>query len=419
MHRHRRAQALLSRRVGGRRWLPAFTVLVTLAVVLSVVSASPGSAVALPGLASGVATAAGPRVVITGSGDAQSAEVHAFSLQVEMGPTGESPTGQVSIDFGSGMRVSGTVTCASTRQNFAVLGVRPDARAVPQPDANPPNFAGWFVGVVDNGNPGDVGPDDITLAQTTSLPTTCTEPYTALTGLVPIGSGDISITAVPTVSTTRFVDKAWKDFAFSGFPSVAQEQFLGAGLDAGGSRRTLVAQLASSPQWLGWIVDNLYIFTLNRGADLAGRQYWIGEIQAGRQTVATTAANFYASSEYFGGFGGGRLSTWVQDLYQRLLHRTADDGGLAFWIGEAQANGRLSVTARFYESPESRHARVDALYLYFLGRPSDPGSADYWAARILNEGDLVVTTELAASPEYYTLTHTFRCCLFPYIMPAS
>src|SRR5690606_18454293 len=106
------------------------------------------------------------------------------------------------------------------------------------------------------------------------------------------------------------------------------------------------------------------------------------------------------SNEYFQGIGGGSGESWVRDLYTKLLGRPADQGGLAYWVGQIAAAGRPSVAYRFYQSSESCRARVTLLYHELLHRDPDAGGLTYWAGRVAAQGDIALAKFLAGSSEY-------------------
>src|SRR5262249_18737382 len=97
---------------------------------------------------------------------------------------------------------------------------------------------------------------------------------------------------------------------------------------------------------------------------------------------------------------------FVDELYRRLLDRTADPGGRSFWIRTLAAGAdRGVVAAVFANSAEGRGVLVDDLYQAILHRAADPaGRAAAVQALLagLSEADLAVI--LATSPEY-TATH--------------
>lgn len=171
--------------------------------------------------------------------------------------------------------------------------------------------------------------------------------------------------------------------------------------------------LANSPAWVNAIVNQFYLDTLGRTGDPGGVSYWSGQISSRKKTVAEVAANFYASDEYFNGqYGKSNLTTWVTDLYSKILTRDPDSG-VSYWVSmvSVHANpnafaGRVWVAYNFYQSQESREKRVTDLYLKLLHRGPDPGGRAFWATRILSTGDIALAVDLASSDEYYSRAHT-------------
>lgn len=118
--------------------------------------------------------------------------------------------------------------------------------------------------------------------------------------------------------------------------------------------------------------------------------------------MAQVAARFYASEEYFEGLGGGSVGTWIDDLYLKILGRTSDAPGRAFWVGETARTSRAAVALRFYQSGESARTRVTGLYQALLGRAPEASGLEFWAGRVVTNGDLELAVSLASSAEYVT-----------------
>ncbi len=215
------------------------------------------------------------------------------------------------------------------------------------------------------------------------------------------------VTAAAYTADESFVIAAYHDF-LGRAPSSAELSATVSALGGGASRDSVVSGLANSMEWVSQVVTRFYLDTLGRPADPGGLSYWVGLIRSGRLSVAQTAAAFYASDEYFSGIGGGTLSSWVTDLYTKVLQRSAaqDPAGLAYWVGVAQTHGRTTVAYAIYQSLESRLDRVNGLYQQLLGRPAEPAGLTYWAGQLSALGDVVLACNLADSAEYYTSAHT-------------
>lgn len=202
--------------------------------------------------------------------------------------------------------------------------------------------------------------------------------------------------ADPRTPAESFVTAALADF-LGAEPTEEQVAAAVTQVEASG-KPTFLRSLTTSEAWLGAIVDGLYQDTLGRPADDAGAAFWVGRLRAG-WSVARVAASLYASPEYDDGLGGDD-SSWVTDLYTKILGRTPDDGGLAYWTAETRRRGRGIVALRFYQSDESARTRVTGLYRDLLGRDPEPGGVAYWSRRVVGEGDLTLAVHLAHSAEY-------------------
>lgn len=204
----------------------------------------------------------------------------------------------------------------------------------------------------------------------------------------------------------NFVRLAYSDFLDRPATN-AEVQFWASEIRAGRATQASLAQtLSQSDEWIRTVIRRFYLDTLGREPDPAGYQFWITQARMG-MPVADIGAFFYGSDEYFRGFGRGSNEVWIRDLYNKLMLRQADAAGLQFWMTELQSGrkNRSEVARWFYDSPEKRLLRVDALYFQFLKRPPDSGGRSFWAGRILTNGDLALASDLASSPEYYGRTY--------------
>ena len=171
-------------------------------------------------------------------------------------------------------------------------------------------------------------------------------------------------------------------------------------LAVGADRSTIVEGYAGSEEWVSALIGRFYESTLGRAPDPGGLRYWIDQIRGG-MTPAAVASRFYASQEYYNR-SGGTPDAWVRDLYEEILLRAPDAGGLSHWAGKASAGvSRTTIADDFYGSLESRNTRVTGLYDALLGRQPDPGGLRHWAERLTNGRDIELAVLLASSPEYY------------------
>ncbi len=166
-----------------------------------------------------------------------------------------------------------------------------------------------------------------------------------------------------------------------------------------GDRLALTSVLVRSDYFVGLLVDDLYQRALGRPPDPDGKAYWVRQVMSGLK-VQDLGVLFFGSREYYLRSGGTDIS-FVTALYQGILGRAPDPGGLSYWVGLlGSGRARLDdVAAGFYQSLESRRVRAGVLHVLARGvAPSDTGR-ETLAARLLQVDDLVVAAEIAASPE--------------------
>lgn len=159
-------------------------------------------------------------------------------------------------------------------------------------------------------------------------------------------------------------------------------------------------QMSRSKEYAGPMVDDLYERVLQREPDASGRVYWIGKIQDG-EGLRDISIGFYASSERYID-SGNTAESYVRGLYRDILHREADEGGLADWTGRLRRGASLThVAGGFFGSPESRADRVNRLYRSILDREVDASGRRTWSDYLLRNDDLDLAAHLTGSLEYY------------------
>lgn len=198
----------------------------------------------------------------------------------------------------------------------------------------------------------------------------------------------------------RFISQAYQDF-LGRSATPAELTTWETRLNSGSTRLDFVNTLATSEEWTTVVVQNLYLDTLGRKADDSGAAYWAGRLRDGT-SVASAASQFYGSQEYVAS-EGGTWTAWLTDLYHELMQRNPDQSGLGYWISQAEQRGSGDVAYDFYQSGESRRARVRELYVRFLGRGPDEDGLEYWAGVLDSGDDLALAGFLASSDEYFNL----------------
>ncbi|MGM0534452.1 MAG: DUF4214 domain-containing protein [Pseudomonadota bacterium] len=86
-------------------------------------------------------------------------------------------------------------------------------------------------------------------------------------------------------------------------------------------------------------IQKVYIGLLGRAADQAGLDYWTDEIESGALTLEQLRANIVEEQdEYDKGIGDMSRAQAVNQLYQNLFNRSAEDEGLDYWVNGGGAD---------------------------------------------------------------------------------
>jgi hypothetical protein len=146
---------------------------------------------------------------------------------------------------------------------------------------------------------------------------------------------------------------------------------------------------ASTPDIASW-----YTAILLREPDAIGANFWEAELSSGRQSSGDAITSFLESPEY----ASNVLP--IMTLYQAVLNRIPDLEGLQFWSSELASGYNLkSVVKAFANSPESNDLLEDndtsnsdfiiSLYQTILGREPDAGGLVYWSSSGLSKAELL------------------------------
>src|SRR5262249_43487081 len=153
-------------------------------------------------------------------------------------------------------------------------------------------------------------------------------------------------------------------------------------LQAGRSREHVVKGIWESPEHRGVQVDAIYRALLHRPADDQGRAYWGGLLLAGK-TEEQISAGILASDEYTRTHPDA--AAFVSGLYADVLTRPLDAAGAARWRGLRQKGAsREEVAAGVLGSAEAVGLELARDYAAFLRRPLDPSGWQYWVPLALS-----------------------------------
>ena len=134
-------------------------------------------------------------------------------------------------------------------------------------------------------------------------------------------------------------------------------------------------------------VTRLYLAALGRAPDASGLVANSRALLAGT-SLSSEAAGFLTSGEFAQRYGAPSNTDFVSALYQNVLHRAGDTGGVQTWNNAlAQGQSRADVLVAFSESGENRttleaipnqtysetvEAQAERLYDASFGRVPDP-----------------------------------------------
>jgi hypothetical protein len=172
---------------------------------------------------------------------------------------------------------------------------------------------------------------------------------------------------------------------------IDQGSVIGVATDIDGDTRDALPDLGADEYAVGapitnnLFVETLYLDMLGRAGDLPGVQYWTGQLDAGAMSRAEVVAVFMGSSEYT-----NRVPP-IARLYFAAFQRIPDYGGLLYWVNvHAQGTPLATIADAFATSPEflatygalSNEAYVTLLYQNVLGRAPDAGGLAYWVGQL-------------------------------------
>ncbi|MEM7338568.1 MAG: SpoIID/LytB domain-containing protein [Actinomycetota bacterium] len=163
-----------------------------------------------------------------------------------------------------------------------------------------------------------------------------------------------------------------------------------------GDRRAMVDRLVRDEPFAGQLLDGVYQRALGRGADGAGRAYWLDAMENGLG-LTTVGVLFFSSPEYYAA-AGGTTDGYVNALYRDLLGRSPDGDGLRYWrnLLDSGRARRTDVAAGFQQSEESRRDRAVDLHVMVYGSAPTDALATRLADHLRSYDDLDATAALVA-----------------------
>jgi uncharacterized delta-60 repeat protein len=207
---------------------------------------------------------------------------------------------------------------------------------------------------------------------------------------------------LPPSQNERFIDQLYPDLLNRPMDPSGLSIFLNA-LDEGLVTRMQVAQIIeASQEYRTDLVQGMYMSFLGRSADAGGLQFWVSSLNAGA-TIEQIKSGILGSGEYFQR-NGGTNSSFLQGVYHDVLSRPIDPSGAAAWGAElASGTSREVVAAQILASGEAESDLITSVYEHFLRRAPEPAGLSFWLNQLqqgLRDEDFIAA--VAGSGEYYS-----------------
>ncbi|MNN29666.1 hypothetical protein D3C81_1432780 [compost metagenome] len=135
-------------------------------------------------------------------------------------------------------------------------------------------------------------------------------------------------------------------------------------------------------------INDLYNTLLGRNADEAGSDAWQAVLANGGSLADVAAAIAVSEEAQDRDQSNG---DFVRDLYTSVLGREADEAGLDAWVsqlfnGTSRADVAKGIVGSVEASDKSNSDFIDALYLSATGRAADDAGKAAWEAVLENGG---------------------------------
>jgi uncharacterized protein GlcG (DUF336 family) len=184
-------------------------------------------------------------------------------------------------------------------------------------------------------------------------------------------------------------------------PDSAPAQMFASQLDQGQALRPqVVGAFLNSAEYETDLIDTLYSQLLHRAPDPSGLNNGRQFLAQGNSDLQLEAA-ILGSAEFFTN-NGSNNATFLQAVYQDVLHRAADPSGLSSFLAQLQSGvSRQQVASTILTSLEGDQTLVESYYTRFLHRAADAGGlAGFTQMLASGAGDQSVETIILSSDEF-------------------
>ena len=220
------------------------------------------------------------------------------------------------------------------------------------------------------------------------------------TGSTPVAAASSAYSGPASSANARFVVAGYRELLGRDPDTTGLDFHLGR-LASGGARtrEAFTYGLAFSVEGSRGEVRRAYDDLLDRVPDDAGQIYWTAHLQG--HGVLDLRVLLLSSAEYRNRTGGTD-GAWIDALYLDVLGRAADAPGRQYWLGQAEAGvARPLIAAGIYLSDEALGRRGATYYQEALGRA--PSSTERAGAvdLIRRIGERGLRARLLASDEAF------------------
>lgn len=181
-------------------------------------------------------------------------------------------------------------------------------------------------------------------------------------------------------------------------------------LDSGANLDTVATGIFNSTERLNPLVTQFYEQYLLRDTDPAGLAYWIHDWQT-KGDPRDVVENILSSPEFFDDAGDTNLG-YITLLYQRVLQRNPDPGGLSYWLSLMSnpptnpPESRFDIASQFYDTHEKHVDLVNFLFSEYFNGATQLPSIDPYVADLdfpSNQTETQVEKAIIDSPEYRSM----------------
>lgn len=198
----------------------------------------------------------------------------------------------------------------------------------------------------------------------------------------------------------------------------AEVRALAASLDAGASAAAVLRSYLLQETPVRSRVQQLYRDLLGRAGDASGVAFWSDRIARGALAYEDLVVTLTISNEAWTK-AGATPAGYTDGVYERVLGRSPDPSGRAFWIARLeQGTSRDRFVRSFLRSTERARNLVRASFRQHLAREADRAGLDFWvdryAAARVGEVDLAVALLSSGESRRAGCGYDPSTCLFPF-----